>query len=72
MMNLNAWKEGSSSFFAPRSAQGFMQADFSVACGSSCGAGDDKKTAACGSSCGAGDDKKTAACGSSCGASDDK
>ena len=46
----------------------------SGACGSACGAGDEKpepKPAACGSACGAGDEKsepKPAACGSACGA----
>ena len=45
----------------------------SGACGSACGAGDEKPTpkpAACGSACGAGDEKPTpkpAACGSACG-----
>ena len=44
------------------------------ACGSACGAGDEKKEekpSACGSACGAGDEKKEekpSACGSACGA----
>jgi ACGX-repeat protein len=48
------------------------------ACGSACGAGDEKKEekpAACGSACGAGDEKKEekpSACGSACGAGDGK
>ncbi|MDR1620069.1 MAG: hypothetical protein LBS18_05355, partial [Clostridiales bacterium] len=41
---LDAWKEGVSKFFSPKSAQGFMQPAMAVAgsCGSSCGAGGDK------------------------------
>jgi hypothetical protein len=60
---LDAWKEGVSKFFAPKSAQGYMQTAFATAgiYASSCGAADDKekeKPSACGSSCGAGDDKE--------------
>lgn len=60
---LNAWS-GNSEFFGRRSAQGYLnsgKASFAVsgACGSACGAGDDKnpdpKPSACGSACGAGD-----------------
>jgi len=78
---LDAWKEGVSKFFAPKSAQGYMQPAMAVAgsCGSSCGAGDEKKDekpSACGSACGAGDadkkEEKPAACGVSCGAGDQK
>lgn len=79
---LDAWKEGVSKFFAPKSAQGYMQPAMAVvgSCGSSCGAGDAKKEepkpSACGSSCGAGDadekEEKPAACGASCGAADQK
>ena len=77
---LDAWKEGVSKFFAPKSAQGYMQPAMAIAgsCGSSCGAGDEKKDekpSACGSACGAGDadkkEEKPAACGASCGASDE-
>lgn len=60
---LDAWANGVSKFFLPKSAQGYMQPAMAVAgsCGSSCGAGDDgkkeEKPAACGASCGAGDQK---------------
>lgn len=54
---------GNNEFFGRRSAQGYLnagRASFAVsgACGSACGAGDDKKDpkpSACGSACGAGD-----------------
>lgn len=77
----DAWKNGVSNFFAPKSAQGYAQPVMAVAgaCGSSCGASDDKKEekpAACGTSCGAGDEQKPeekpAACGASCGAGDEQ
>ncbi|MDS0524314.1 ACGX-repeat peptide [Clostridium sp. SHJSY1] len=60
---LNAWT-GNSGFFGRRSAQSYFNSgrtSFSVsgACGSACGAGDDKtpdeKPSSCGSACGAGD-----------------
>jgi hypothetical protein len=72
---LNEWADKASAFFAPKSAQGYLQPAMAVAgsCGSSCGAGGDKpkeepKPSACGSACGAGDDKpaeepKPSACG---------
>ncbi|GHV93589.1 hypothetical protein AGMMS50268_40920 [Spirochaetia bacterium] len=83
---LDVWKNGISNFFAPKSAQGYLQPAMAVAgsCGSSCGAKDDKPkpATACGAgddkpkpatACGAGDEKpKPSACGSSCGAGDDK
>ncbi len=82
LTNLDAWKEGVRNFFAPRSAQGYMQPVMAAAgssCGSACGAGDETKEepkpAPCGASCGAADDgkaeEKPAACGASCGAADD-
>lgn len=69
-----------SNYYAPTSAQGYMNADaaYSAMGSSACGAGDEKpaeKPSACGSSCGAGDEKpaeKPSACGSSCGAGDGK
>lgn len=80
--SLDAWKDGVSKFFSPKSAQGFMQPAMAIAgsCGSSCGSDDEKSEqpnpSACGSSCGAGDDdakeEKPAACGASCGAGDQK
>jgi ACGX-repeat protein len=61
---LSEWTNKASNFFAPRSAQGYLQPAMAAtgSCGSSCGAGDDKpqeepKPSACDSSCGAGDDK---------------
>jgi len=79
---LNGWAE-SGEYFAPRSAQGYSNANrllFAASgCGSSCGSNDEKqKPSACGagdddqpkpSSCGAGDhvNPKPSACGSSCG-----
>jgi len=83
---LNSWA-GIKEYFAPRSAQGYLNANQVIlatsgvgsACGSSdgdakpsaCGAGDDKPAQP--SACGAGDEPqpKPSACGSSCG-SDDK
>lgn len=58
-----------SNYYAPKSAQGYMNPTMSYsAMGSaSCGAGDEKpeeKPSACGSSCGAGDEQpKPSACG---------
>jgi ACGX-repeat protein len=76
---LDAWKEGVKRFFAPKSAQGYMQLAMATAGagGSACGAGVDKKEEAPAASCGAADDgekkeEKPAACGASCGASDKK
>lgn len=77
---LDAWKEGVSNFFTPKSAQGYMKPAMAVAgsCGSSCGTGDEKKDekpSACGSACGTGGadkkEEKPAACGASCGVADD-
>ena len=70
---LDAWKTRASNFFAPKSAQGYLQPAMAVAgsCGSSCGVKDDKPKPA--TACGAGDEKpKPSPCGSSCGAGDDK
>ncbi len=60
--NLNAWMGAAGRFFAPKSAQGYLTLAMAVssACGTACGAGDDKpkepeKPSACGTSCGAGD-----------------
>jgi hypothetical protein len=82
---LDAWRDGVSDFFAPKSAQGYLRpavAAVGTSRGSSCGAGDDAKDepkpkpTACGSSCGAGDDAKDepkpSVCGSSCGAGEQK
>ena len=83
---LNNWA-GIKEYFAPRSAQGYLNANLVLLAtsgvGSACGSTDgDAKPSACGagdgdqpkpSACGAGDDPqpKPSACGSSCG-SDDK
>lgn len=80
--SLNGWA-GNGEYFAPRSAQGYSNANrllfASSGCGSACGSKDDKpKPSACGagdddqpkpSSCGAGEEvkPKPSACGSSCG-----
>lgn len=85
---LDAWKEGMSSFFASKSAQGVLGANVAMAasgaCGASCGTGgaekneEEPKPSACGASCGASDDgekkeeAESSACGASCGASDGK
>jgi ACGX-repeat protein len=81
LSSLSSWADNNV-FFAPRSAQGYMNSErvlFSQsACGSSCGSGDTKpQPSACGagdtepkpSACGAGDETKPqSACGSACGA----
>lgn len=81
---LNGWA-GIQEYFAPRSAQGYLNSHVLLATsgvGSACGSTDgDAKPSACGagddqpkpSACGAGDDPqpKPSACGSSCG-SDEK
>jgi uncharacterized low-complexity protein len=68
---LDVWKNGVSKFFAPKSAQGYLQPVFAAAgsCGASCGAGDDKPKLP--SACGAGDDKPKPK-PSACGADDDE
>ena len=45
-----------------------------AACGTACGASDEKPATACGTACGADDkpEEKPAACGSACGAGDEK
>lgn len=77
---LNGWAD-IKGYFAPRSAQGYLNANQVVLAtsgvGSACGSSDDAKPSACGagddqpkpSACGAGDDPqpKPSACGSSCG-----
>lgn len=82
---LNGWAE-IKEYFAPRSAQGYLNSDrlllatsgIGASCGTSeedpkpsaCGAGDDKPAQP--SACGAGDEPnpKPSACGSSCGSGD--
>ncbi|MGL5513183.1 MAG: hypothetical protein ACRDBM_08165 [Sporomusa sp.] len=54
-----------SNFYAPKSAQGYMNSGltYSAMSGTACGAGEEKPSA-CGSSCGAGDEQpKPSACG---------
>jgi ACGX-repeat protein len=81
---LNEWADKASHFFAPKSAQGYLQPAMAAAgsCGTSCGADGGKPAEEPKpSACGAGDDKpaerpkeesKPSACGSACGAGDQK
>lgn len=77
LKSLSGWSE-IKGFFAPRSAQGYLNSNqvllATSGCGSACGADDEPKPqpSACGagdepkpqpSACGAGDDPKPSACG---------
>jgi|GEM_PF-677176 len=81
---LDVWVNAVSSFFAPKSAHGYMQPAMAMvgagSCSGSCSTGDEKKVeekpASCSGSCSAGDEKKVeekpASCSGSCSAGDEK